>query len=155
MRGELDDTLARMARREELQRRRAAAGRGGVDELIEAVQRVVARHPGLGVTMSVAQGGTTSVVRVEWAGGSIAVAPAVAPAVEASIVPAAVDPPPARPDTAPAAGPRDAWPMSGKTVPGWAADGAAMDPAARLAELIRRDPSVLDANRPGRSGGGG
>lgn len=149
MRGELEDTLARMARREELQRRRAAAGRTSVDELIEAVQRVVARHPGLAVTMSVAEGDTTSVVRVEWAGGSIAVAPAVAPAVEASIVPA-VDAPGAT-GGAPEASPRPAWPLSGKTVPGWAAaaDGLAADPAARLAELIRRDPSLLDTERFG------
>lgn len=149
MRGKLDDTLARMARREELQRRRAAAGRTSVDELIEAVQRVVARHPGLGVTMSVAEGDTTSVVRVEWAGGSIAVAPAVAPTVEASIVPA-VEPPGADgggQDTSP----RATWPLSGKTVPGWAAaaDGLAADPAARLAELIRRDPSLLNTDRFG------
>lgn len=151
MRGELDDTLARMARREELQRRRASAGRSTVDEVIEAVQRVVARHPGLSVTMSVAEGGITSVVRVEWTGGNIAVAPAVAPAVEPSIAPAVE--PPARGsvprDTAAA---RGAWPMSGKTVPGWAAaaDGLAPDPAARLAELIRRDPSLLDTTE--RSG---
>lgn len=144
MRGELDDTLARMARREELQRRRASAGRSTVDEVIEAVQRVVARHPGLSVTMSVAEGGTTSVVRVEWAGGNIAVAPAVAPAVEASIVPAVE--PPVRGSATTASAPRGGWPMSGKTVPEWAAaaDGLSPDPAARLAELIRRDPSLLD-----------
>lgn len=147
MRGELEDTLARMARREELQRRRAAAGRTSVDELIEAVQRVVARHPGLAVTMSVAEGDTTSVLRVEWAGGNIAVAPAVAPAVEASIVPAVDSPGAGR--SAMDAQPRTAWPLSGKTVPDWAADsdGLTDDPAARLAELIRRDPSLLDPER--------
>lgn len=145
MRGKLEDSLARMARREELQRRRAGASRTGVDELIEAVQRVVARHPGLAVTMSVSQGDTTSVLRVEWTGGNLAVTPAVAPAVEASIEAA----PPGADGSAADTQSQMTWPQPGKTVPDWntAADGSADDPAARLAELIRRDPTLLERAR--------
>lgn len=143
MRGKLEDSLARMARREELQRRRAAAGRTGVDELVEAVQRVVARHPGLAVTMSVTQGDTTSVLRVEWTGGNLAVTPAVAPAVEASIEPTMA--PPAADAAARDTQSRTTWPSSGGTGSDW--NAAADDPAARLAELIRRDPTLLERAR--------
>ncbi|MFC0030829.1 hypothetical protein ACFFMM_15015 [Micromonospora chaiyaphumensis] len=158
MRGDLDETLARLARREEAQRRRTPlpgepaepaeeaewderdgrAGhgayrlRGGdrperrdpVGEVAEAVRRVVAEHPGLAVVVRVELGGQAYPLRVAWSGPEVTVGPALAPA-----------PPPA-------------WPMSVKTVPAPGQDGVITDPAARLAEMIRRDPSLLDDTGP-------
>ncbi|WP_405091432.1 hypothetical protein OG767_29820 [Micromonospora sp. NBC_01392] len=188
MRGDLDETLARLARREEAQRRRvplpgepvehadtgtpaehadtgtpaehadagrpakhaepgAPAGvepvedraghgayrlRGGhasprrdpVEEVAEAVRRVVAAHRGLAVTLRVELGDQAYPMRVSWAGPEVTVGPASTPA-----------PPPT-------------WPMSVKTVAAPGHDPRATDPAARLAELIRRDPSLLDGPGP-------
>ncbi|MGY0005604.1 hypothetical protein [Micromonospora sp. I033] len=166
MRGDLDETLARLARREEALRRRAPlpgeqAGEAGpdgpdgpdgpghvpvdgrvghgayrlrsgdrpeqrdpVEEVAEAVRRVVAEHPGLAVTLRVERGGQAYPLRVSWSGPEVTVGAAPAPA-----------PPPA-------------WPMSAKTVPAPGQDGMATDPAARLAEMIRRDPSLLDDTGP-------
>ncbi|MCO1596640.1 hypothetical protein M8C17_15895 [Micromonospora sp. RHAY321] len=176
MRGDLDETLARLARREEALRRRAndrddsepppgpvggpvqpAAGRtdarnagpgrhdarhagretqelagwGPVEEVAEAVRQVVGAHPGLAVTVRVEHAGRTYPLRVSWNGPDVTVGP------EPSAAPVA--PPPA-------------WPLSGRTVPAWAPgpDGLTPDPAARLAELIRRDPSLLDELDPRR-----
>ncbi|MDG4791470.1 hypothetical protein O7626_37210 [Micromonospora sp. WMMD1102] len=131
MRGELDDALARMERREALQRRRAqeAAARAGspVDEVTEAVQRVVAQYPNVAVTMWVADGPNISAMHVAWSDGTVTVRPAAEPAL-----PTAGQPP-------------HSWPLSVKTVPSWAApeDPPSPDAAARLADLIRRDPSLL------------
>ncbi|MDO3684774.1 hypothetical protein [Micromonospora sp. C28ISP2-4] len=163
MRGDLDETLARMARREEALRRRApmpgepagAAGRdvpeeaadepgdgraghgayrlrGGeapvrrdpVEQVAEAVRRVVAEHPGLAVTLRVELGEQAYPLRVSWSGTAVTVGPAAPPT-----------PPPA-------------WPMSVKTVPAPGHDPLESDPAARLAEMIRRDPSLLDDPGP-------
>ncbi|MEE6259194.1 hypothetical protein [Plantactinospora sonchi] len=131
MRGELDDALARMERREALQRRLAqeAAARAGspVDEVTEAVQRVIAQYPSVAVTMWVADGPRISAMHVAWENGTVTVRPAAEPAL-----PTAGQPP-------------QSWPMSVRTVPNWAApeDPPAPDAAARLAEMIRRDPSLL------------
>lgn len=132
MRGELDDALARMERREALQRRRAeeaAAARveSPVDDVTEAVARVVAEHPALAVTMWVANGPSISAMHVAWTDGMVTVRPAAEPAL-----PTAGQPP-------------QSWPMSVRTVPGWAEpdEPPAPDAAARLADLIRRDPSLL------------
>ncbi|WP_435205304.1 hypothetical protein [Micromonospora sp. bgisy143] len=163
MRGDLDETLARLARREEARRRRAddraattpppgptaaparnagparhaerddpdAAGWGPVEEVTEAVRQVVGVHPGLAVTVRVEHDGRTYPLRVSWDGPDVTVAPEPPPAP--------VEPPPS-------------WPLSGRTVPAWAPgpDGLTPDPAARLAELIRRDPSLLDELDPRR-----
>ncbi|MEU9509014.1 hypothetical protein AB0D32_22365 [Micromonospora sp. NPDC048170] len=164
MRGGLDETLARMARREEALRRRAAeaeaaggeavvapqardgadpgradargegrnAGPGWADtrrgvaprdpvaEVTEAVRRVVAGHPGTAVSIRVEHDGQAYPLRVAWTDAGVTV-------------------------DAVAAAPPPAWPMSVKTVPAWtpARAGLNPDPAARLAELIRRDPSLL------------
>ncbi|MFC4016851.1 hypothetical protein ACFOW4_02690 [Micromonospora sp. GCM10011542] len=181
MRGDLDETLARLARREEALRRRAtdpggvagaddsappgptrepdrpgtghpghrnagpgrhagrdvpaeAVGWGPVEEVVEAVRQAVAAHPGLVVTVGVEHAGRTYPLRVHWDGPDVTVGPAT------------TDAPPAPPEPPPA------WPMSGRTVPDWAPgpDGLSPDPAARLAELIRRDPSLLDELDPRR-----
>ncbi|MBM0276812.1 hypothetical protein [Micromonospora tarensis] len=169
MRGDLDETLARLTRREEALRRRAAdrdtaappgpprlggdariagpgrhdprhaevdasadvAGWGPVEEVAEVVRQVVGAHPGLAVTVQVEHAGRTYPMRVAWDGSAVTVGP-VPPVTP-------VQPPPA-------------WPLSGRTVPAWAPgpDGLNPDPAARLAELIRRDPSLLDELDPRR-----
>lgn len=138
MRGELDDALARMERREALQRRLAqeAATRTGspVNEVTEAVQRVVAQHPTVAVTMWVADGPKISAVHVAWEDGVVTVRPAAEPAL-------------------PTAGrPPQSWPMTVRTVQGWAAPETppTAEAAARLAEMVRRDPSLLgpDPDRP-------
>ncbi|MFY1618092.1 hypothetical protein [Micromonospora sp. WMMD736] len=169
MRGDLDETLARLARREEARRRRAddradttpppgptaapggttparnagparhaerddpadTAGWGPVEEVTEAVRQVVGAYPGLAVTVRVEHAGRTYPLRVSWDGPDVTVGP------EPATTP--VEPPPS-------------WPLSGRTVPAWAPgpDGLTPDPAARLAELIRRDPSLLDELDPRR-----
>ncbi|WP_089157529.1 hypothetical protein [Micromonospora sp. NBS 11-29] len=157
MRGDLDETLARLARREEALRRRAPlpadiergtpdggpapeptrdrAGhgayrlRGGgtpprrdpVEEVAEAVRRVVAEHPGLAVALRVELGEHAYPLRISWAGPEVTVGPPV--------------PPPA-------------LPMSVRTVPAPGHDPLEGDPAARLAEMIRRDPFLLDDSGP-------
>ncbi|MEV4710557.1 hypothetical protein [Micromonospora sp. NPDC049374] len=170
MRGGLDETLARMRRREEALRRRAAdptmpaddqpgaepgpshgsdsgwrpdsrnAGPGWsnvhepvheapprhpVEDVAEALRAAVAAHPGASVAARVEHDGQAYDLRVAWVDQQVTV----------SGQPAA--PPPS-------------WPLSVKTVPGWpsAQDGLSDDPAARLAELIRRDPSLLTGEEP-------
>ncbi|WP_406078110.1 hypothetical protein [Micromonospora sp. NBC_00858] len=177
MRGDLDETLARLARREEALRRLAAdrddstpppdqvdgpaqpgsgrtdtrnagpgrhdarhagrdtpgevAGWGPVEEVAEAVRQVVGAHPGLAVTVRVEHAGRTYPLRVSWDGPDVTVGPEL---------------------SAPPPEPPPAWPLSGRTVPAWAPgpDGLTADPAARLAELIRRDPSLLNELDPRR-----
>ncbi|MCW3813012.1 hypothetical protein ONA91_00880 [Micromonospora sp. DR5-3] len=155
MRGDLDETLARLARREEALRRREAGDgadrdeapptvarrdghgayrlRGGtgpdqvhpVEEVAEAVRRVVAEHPGLAVTLRVEHGGQAYPLRVAWTGREVTVGP----------VPAS---PPAPP----------AWPVPVTPVPSPGPDREGPDPAARLAEMVRRDPSLLEDPGP-------
>ncbi|MEV1147231.1 hypothetical protein, partial [Micromonospora sp. NPDC049799] len=100
--------------------------RDPVEEVAEVVRRVVAEHPGMAVSVRVDHDGQAYPLRVSWSGGIVTV----------SAAGAAVPPPP--------------WPMSVKTVPAWTPqDGLSPDPAARLAEIIRQDPSLLtDDDRP-------
>ncbi|GIJ21752.1 hypothetical protein [Micromonospora lutea] len=166
MRGGLDETLARMRRREEALRRRAAdpivaaddqpgrepdpghgsgsgwsgvesrnAGPGWtgvrepahetpsrhpVEDVAEALRAAVAAHPGASVVARVEHDGEAYDLRVGWVDQEVRV-------------------------SGQSAAPPPSWPLSVKTVPGWASaqDGLSEDPAARLAELIRRDPSLL------------
>ncbi|SBV29305.1 hypothetical protein GA0070620_4877 [Micromonospora krabiensis] len=153
VRGGLDETLARMARREEALRRvteppvgrEAGAHRQDphgppvddpVEEVAEAVRRVVAAHPGLTVTVRVEHDGQAYPLRIGWAGDRVTVA-------------LPEDPPD---DAARPAGPPPPWPMSVKTVPAWTTGQREPGPdqAARLAELIRRDPSLLGGHDPRR-----
>ncbi|MEW2380934.1 hypothetical protein AB0873_02385 [Micromonospora sp. NPDC047707] len=99
-----------------------------VEEVAEAVRRIVARHPDLAVTLRVEHGGAAYPLRVAWSDGNVTVG--AEPAVE---------PPPA-------------WPLSARTEPDRSSGAAGVrpDPAARLAELIRRDPSLLTDLDPGR-----
>ncbi|MGK5442051.1 hypothetical protein ACSNN7_09530 [Micromonospora sp. URMC 105] len=166
MRGGLDETLARMARREEALRRRAgeeagassvafeatghagwsdepgwdgagrpevsppqagpvADGRDPVEEVAEAVRQVVAAYPGLSVVLRVEHEGRTYPLRVDWGDTAVAVG-----------AEDTTTPPPA-------------WPRPVNTGPVWPTgrDSAGTDPAARLAEMIRRDPSLLADDR--------
>lgn len=137
MRGDLDETLARLARREQAMRRRATGAgdeaggeeprpddRDPVEEVAEAVRRVVAEHPGMAVTLRVEHDGQAYPLRVSWTGRDVTVG------AEAEVTPPPV------------------WPMSVKTVPAPGQEGLNPDPAARLAELIRRDPSLLEDTGP-------
>ncbi|WP_235965734.1 hypothetical protein [Micromonospora rubida] len=102
-------------------RREASVGRDPVAEVAEAVARVVATHPGVTVTVRVEHDGQAYPLRVGWSGGRVTVG------AEAATVPPPV------------------WPLSVKTVPAWmpGPERLTADPAARLAELIRHDPSLL------------
>ncbi len=92
-----------------------------VEEVAEAVRRVVERYPGLAVGLRVEHGGQVVPLRVARSGESVTVT------------------------AEPAGVPPGVWPLSVNTVPAWVdRDGLDPDPAARLAELIRRDPSLLD-----------
>ncbi|SCL63013.1 hypothetical protein GA0070606_3724 [Micromonospora citrea] len=108
--------------------RRAGEPRDPVAEVAEAVRRVVAGHPGVAVTVRVEHDGQAYPLRVAWSGTGVTV------------------------DAAAPAGPPPEWPVSARTVPAWTPgrDGVSPDPAARLAELIRRDPSVLGDDDPPR-----
>ncbi|MER7267446.1 hypothetical protein ABT344_03920 [Micromonospora carbonacea] len=104
------------------------AGRDPVDEVAGAVARVVAAHPGMTVALRVEHDGQAYPLRVGWSNGRVTVG------AEAATVPPPV------------------WPLTVKAVPAWPADADRLkvDPAARLAELIRRDPSLLDSTDPTR-----
>ncbi|MEU6022234.1 hypothetical protein [Micromonospora sp. NBC_01739] len=162
MRGGLDETLARMRRREEALRRRStgatdradeAAGagdpegssggrnagpgwttprapagsppRGVLDDVVEALRAAVAVHPGAAVTARIDQDGQAYDLRVAWTGAEVTVTgqPVVAP---------------------------PAWPLSEHTVADWPASQETLPgaPAARLAELIRRNPALLAGEEP-------
>ncbi|QOC90049.1 hypothetical protein [Micromonospora craniellae] len=168
MRGGLDETLARMRRREEALRRRSTdpsaddqpdpgpdapsgvavtsrpdsrnAGPGWAgtpervpgapprhvtEEVAEALRAVVAAHPGSSVTARIDHAGTAYDLRVTWDGQEVTV-------------------------SGERAAPPPAWPMPISAVPGWSEtpDRPEPDPAARLAELIRRDPSLLTGEDP-------
>lgn len=144
MRGELDEALARMARREEVLRRLTApapddgqtVAPSGVDpaaEVAEAVRLVVAAHPGLSVTLSVDDGSSVRGVRVAWTADTVTVT--------------ADGPPGGTP--APTGDAPPSWPLPAQPGPAWTVDtdGLSDDPDARLAELIRRNPTLLESLR--------
>nr|MDT0660237.1 hypothetical protein [Micromonospora sp. DSM 115978] len=166
---ELDDALARLARRQEALRRRTEQSTGedrsAAEEVTEAVQRVVARHPDITVTVLIARGREAATMHIAWSEGKVVAipvagpsSPAIGPGTSAGTTGTATGTNgPATGTNGPATGTAHngtgaattgsapSWPMSVKTVPSWAAasDGLTEDPAARLADLIRRDPSLL------------
>ncbi|RKN38929.1 hypothetical protein [Micromonospora endolithica] len=100
--------------------------RDPVEQVAEVVRRVVAEHPGMAVSVRIEQDGQAYPLRVSWSGGIVMVT-----------APEATAPPPV-------------WPMSVKTVSAWTPrDGSDADPAARLAEMIRQDPSLLAGEQGG------
>jgi hypothetical protein len=171
VRGGLDDALERLARRDQLRKRVAPSGHassdsngsegaigangttgtadpngttsangisaangisgaigsaGAIGEVVEAVRRIVERHPALSVTVYGEEGEVSAEIRIARREGVVeaTVVAAEGPLSTTTPVPA---PRPALP------GP-PAWPLSTDGTPG---------AAARLAELIRQDPSLL------------
>ncbi len=169
MRGGLDETLARLRRREEALRRRAAESTGAtgdqfrspedqsgppdpdrtdsrdlapgwagsrelnleasqrhvLEDAAEALRAVVAAHPRTSVAARIEHDGQAYDLRAAWSDGEVTV-------------------------TGQPAAPPPSWPMSANTGPGSPADpeGLEADPAARLAALIRRNPSLLTGEEP-------
>jgi len=155
MRGDPGDAMARMKRWEAL-RQRLADGTGQpvhiVDEVVGAVSDVVRQHDAVTVTVTVDDGGNLSTVRIVQRGGQLEIthlqqqAPPPPPAL--TVPPA----PPAEPrlpvPAAPPAEPRRNGDAPRAIRPEWRSrDAETLDQtAARLAELIRQDPSLLDGN---------
>jgi hypothetical protein len=153
---DINDRLDRLHRREEFRRRAGEpAGEpapapvdgphGGAEEALEAVARVVRRHPGLSVMVAVGDGRTgRPVIRVTERGGSVetvVVAGPSAPAPPRRNARHAADPSPRHGQFdgsgEPAAG------HSRPDEPGGSA--AAPDPSqvvSRLAQLLREDPTL-------------
>ncbi|SCF35922.1 hypothetical protein [Micromonospora mirobrigensis] len=102
---------------------RHEAGPDPVEEVAEAVRRVLAAYPDVTVTLRVEHAGRTYPLRIAPSDGDVSVR---------------ADPP----------APPPVWPLTGPASPGWESHREAADPAARLADLIRRDPSLLDGTAP-------
>lgn len=174
MRGDLDDALARLARRDQLHKRvnqgtdRATSA---AEELAAAVRQVVERHPGLAAVVRLTDGDQSVDLSVSHHGGRVEVriagpttaGPATAgPATPANrrtgdgprhghnerrdtgtgaptVITGTFSEPPAV-GVPTAGGPPD-WPPR--------AEPPAGSPAARLAELIRQDPSLLGGTADG------
>lgn len=99
-----------------------------LDDLVEAVGRVVERHPQLAVSLWADDGSGETAVRVEWANGTVSVT-----ADEEQL-------------PLPSAGAPPTWPMPTQPPQPWAGPSEpSADSAARLAELIRQNPSLLRA----------
>jgi hypothetical protein len=173
MRGEPGDAMARMKRWEAVRQRLADANGHSaqtVDQVVQAVSEVVRDHEDLTVTVTVDDGGELSTVRIVQRAGRLDVTrlqpqPLATPAPPGRLATpvhpsglATAGPPsrPATPASTPPAPPPPSdprWhgdsPWAGQTLrPDWQGrDPETLDQtAARLAELIRQDPSLLDGN---------
>jgi hypothetical protein len=158
MRGEPGDAMARMKRWEAVRQRLAEAdgnGRPVVDDVVEAVTEVVRHRDAVTVTVTVDTGGDLATVRIVQRHGRIEVtrllpqplATPPAPVAAARDLPQEL--PQELPDDGPEEWPRDMpWAGSPPIRPNWQSrDPETLDQtAARLAELIRQDPSLLDGN---------
>jgi hypothetical protein len=126
MRGEPGDAMARMKRWDAVRQRLAHAGHGSdetVDEVIRAVSEVVQRHDSLTVTVTVDDSQSLATARIVRVNGQ----------VQVTRLEPRPEPEPSR-DVG-----RVSWP---------ARESETLDQtAARLAELIRQDPSLLDSSR--------
>jgi len=141
MDGSLDDPLARMHRWEAL-RQKLAVSRGEhlepvVGEVVDALEEIVHRRAPVAVTVIVEDDRVRAGVRLAWR--------------DERLVVSRVDPAQLRgePDDAPVERTRRvngaAAPAASPAAPD---PGASPDTAARLAELIRRDPSLLEQPDP-------
>ncbi|WP_326555266.1 hypothetical protein [Micromonospora sp. NBC_01813] len=159
MRGDLDDALARLARRDQLNKRVSQGNdrtASAAQEIAAAVRQVVERHPGLTASVRLVDGGQAVDFTVAHHGGRVQVT--VDGPTATGQPPATGRPPNGTRDVhghpgggAPAStggfgesptsgvptagGPPD-WPPRSEFTPG--------SPAARLAEMIRQDPSLLN-----------
>ncbi|GHJ11612.1 hypothetical protein TPA0907_59790 [Micromonospora humidisoli] len=128
-----------------------AADGDPVEEVAEAVRRVVAARPGLTVVLRVEYAGRTYPLRIEQAQPTARnERPGTGPRTEGPENGARNERPEvgARAGVDPSAAPPPAWPLADQTPPAWtpAREMPGVDPAARLAELIRRDPTLLDSD---------
>jgi hypothetical protein len=156
MRGDLDDALARLRRWDEVRQRLAGGSTAeqsdappeppppptpgpAVAEAIDALGDIVRRHPGVVVTVTVREVDLAWTTEVAW---GIDGRPAVTPP-ELSVTPPELRVMPPEPSEAsPAWGsgtgaPPNLWPDTEDT-------DRSDRTAARLADLIRHDPSLLD-----------
>jgi hypothetical protein len=147
MRGDPGDAMARMKRWEAV-RQRLDDDTGQpvrlVDEVVDAVGDVVRHHDTATVTVTVDDGGNLSTVRIVQRGGQLEVThlrPQAPPSAPAPPSPPVMPAPPAEPRRNGDAVPRAIRPE-------WRSrDAETLDQtAARLAELIRQNPSLLDGN---------
>jgi hypothetical protein len=140
VRGDPGDAMARMKRWEAV-RQRLADGTGQpvriIDEVVDALSDVVRHHDAVTVTVTVDEGGHLSTVRIVQRGGQLDVT---------HLQPQVPHSPPALP--VPPAEPRHNGDAPRAIRPEWRSrDAETLDQtAARLAELIRQDPSLLDGN---------
>jgi hypothetical protein len=159
MRGEPGDAMARMKRWEAVRQRLADANGHSaqtVDEVVNAVSEVVRQHEALTVTVTVDDGEELSTVRIVRHAGQLNVTrlqPLATPPPPPPSPPPAPPAPPAPTSPAPPPPSDPRWhgdtPWAGQVL---RPDRRERDPetldqtAARLAELIRQDPSLLDGN---------
>jgi hypothetical protein len=149
MRGDLDDALARLARRDQLHKRVSQGSdrtTSAAQEIVTAVRPVVERHPGLTASVRLSDGGQTVDVTVANNGGRVHVSvdgptePEQPPRPDRRTVGGNGHPGTAALGVPTAGGPPD-WPPRSELTPG--------SPASRLAELIRQDPSLLNGAAEG------
>jgi hypothetical protein len=157
MRGEPGDAMARMKRWDAVRQRLAGANAGSdqiVEEVVRAVGEVIQQHPdALTVTVTVDDAGALATIRIVQRQGQLEITrlqpqplpppplaggpsydPHSLPVAGRRPAPAPPAPPP--PVAAPPPVARPAWPQR---------EAETLDQtAARLAELIRQDPSLLE-----------
>jgi hypothetical protein len=145
---DLNDALERLARWEELERRRSNTD-SPLDEAVVAVKRVVERHPELALTLTVRGPAGTAIVQVDQHDGQVRVivhrVTQPPDAVAAASVAGSVAPSGPVLGSAPVAGPPSvAGSATGAgSVAGSVAGPTDPRPAVRLAELLREDPYLL------------
>ncbi len=162
MRGGLDDALEKLARRDELRRRTeaqpATTTPAALNDLVEAVAAVIARHPDLLVTMGVEGAGAPMLLRFALRDGIVEVSaegpvagsrpesgrPGDVPPPGSSPGP----PPPAPPPPVPAPPPPVPAPPPPMPAPPPPMPSSADRAAMRLAALLREDPSLLHVAPP-------
>ena len=150
MRGDSGDAMARMKRWDAVRQRIEDATNAPdqvLEEVVRAVGEVVHRHSGASVIVTVEEGGPPVTLRITHRDGQVDVSRVEAPRPAVSV---------------PADPPRDWPPQSGQGVlgsqgaqGGQGAQGLHTGPsaesvdqtAARLAELIRSDPTLLDGGK--------
>jgi hypothetical protein len=139
MRGDAGDAMARMKRWDAVRQRLEDAGGGPeriVDEVVQAISDVVGQHHNsLTVTVTVDDSGSLATVRIVRRDGRLEVT-RLQPQPVAAPPPPPPTPPAPPPPRAPAPPPQHSW----RPAPADSLEQA----AARLAELVRQDPSLLE-----------
>lgn len=114
-----DDALTRLTRHDQLRRRAVTPTpeSAPVEEVIEALRAITARHPGLAITVTVDNAGAPTTARITARTGT------------PEVIRLAPTPEKPQPPEAP---PPDQYSYS----------------AARLADMLRKDPDLLDSPKP-------